>query len=428
MRLPCLGFARWGALLALLMTPGSGLASSAQVDQPITVDELVTAVLEVNPQVKSARAQWNSALHQIKQNYVPADPTFGYNNIDSWRGIGAPGIHEYTVTQPVQFPGKALYQADMARRTAKIAQISYLATVRDTRAAAETGYYQALLDDALADVTAAQLADLARVVKVTQIKYEVNQATQSDVISAQFDYSTPKQSLAQARLAARNDLRNLNQLLFRRPDSPLLLSRKINLKPFRARLDSLVDRAVASRQEILEAALTEKNNDVALKLARMEYLPDFTFGYNFDDFAVPNFAPAPSHTQDHTIMIGLTVPIFAWWRQREDITKAQYDLEAAADNLASIRKQTEVAVTQLYDQVQLDYQIAVNYRDYLVPLARENFNVALVAYTGQKIEFADLSGAIQRSYNARIAYLQAVNQFYAQEVALEQTVGSPILQ
>jgi outer membrane protein, heavy metal efflux system len=399
----------------------------ARTEQSITVGELVAAVLEVNPQVRAARAQWNSALHQIKQNYVPADPTFTYSNLDSSKDFNA-AVHAHAWSENFQFPGKALYQGDMAKRTAKIAEISYQATLRDTRAAAETGFYQVLLDTALANVTAAQVVDLGRVLKVAQVNYEANQAAQTDVISAQVDYSTSEQTLAQNRVSARNDLRQLNQLLFRHPDSPLVLDRKIELKPLTVRVDDLVDRAVAGRQEILEAALAEKNNDVALTLARMEYLPDYTLAYEFDYILQPGAQPLPNVTQGNTFSIAFNMPIFFWWHQKEDVTKARYDLEAAGDNLGSIRNQTEVAVTQLYDRVQLDYKIALTYRDYLVPLAREDFNVALIAYQSQKIQFPDLSGAVQRAYNTQIAYLQAVNQFLAQEVALEQTVGGPISQ
>jgi len=393
----------------------------------LTVEQLVQAVLRVNPQVRAARARWNSATHQIKQNYVPADPTFTYSNLESSRHFNA-AAHAHAWSDNFQFPGKGLLQADQARRTAEIARISYQATVRDTTAAAETGYYQALLDRALADSTAAQVADLGRVLKVTQISYETNQAAQTDVISAQFDYSTTQQQEQQLRVTALNDKRQLNQLLFRHPDSPLELDRKIELKPLTLALDALVNRASASRQEILEAALNEKNQDTALTLAKMEYLPDYSLGYEFDYILQPGAQPLPSVTQGNTFFIGFNLPIFFWWHQREDVTRTRFDLEAAADDLGSIRNQTEIAVTQLYSQVQLSYKIALTYRDYLVPLARRDFNVALIAYQSGKIHFPDLSGALQRAFNARIAYLQAENQVLAQQVALEQTVGGPLSQ
>ncbi|MGO9057222.1 MAG: TolC family protein [Candidatus Binataceae bacterium] len=201
---------------------------------------------------------------------------------------------------------------------------------------------------------------------------------------------------------------------------------RIDLRPLTVALDPLVDRASRSRQEILEAALTENNLDTALTLAKMEYLPDYSLAYEFDYILQPGARPLPNVTQGNTFSIGFNLPIFFWWHQREDVTKARFDFEAAGDDLGSIRSQTETAVTQLYSQVQLSYKIALSYRSYLVPLAQQDFKVALIAYQSGKIQFPALSGAVQRAFNARMAYLQAANQFLAQEVALEQTVGGPL--
>jgi cobalt-zinc-cadmium efflux system outer membrane protein len=421
----------WSVLLflppSLMLAAQLGYASGDAPLTPITVEQLVQAVLQVNPQVRAARARWNSAIHQIKQNYVPADPTFNYSNLESSKDFNA-AAHAHAWSDNFQFPGKAFLQGDQAKRTAEIARLSYEATCRDTRAAAETGYYQALLDAALADATAAQVADLERVLKVTQVNYETNQAAQTDVISAQFDYSTARQQEEQLLVSALNDKRQLNQLLFRRADSPLLLDRRIKLMPLKVPLDKLVEQAAMSRQEILQTALSEKNNETALMLAKMEYLPDYSLAYEFDYLLQPGTQPLPNVTQGNTFSIGFNMPIFFWWKQREDVTKAKFDLDAARDDLGSITSQTEIAVTRLYSQAQLSYKIALTYRDYLVALARQDFNVALIAYQSRKIQFPDLSGALQRSYNARIAYLQAENQFLAQVVALEQAVGEPLPQ
>jgi outer membrane protein TolC len=415
-------------LLPFLMLAAPEVHAGGEVPlTPVTVEQLVEAVLRVNPQVRAARARWNSSVHQIKQNYVPADPIFTYSNLESSKDFNA-AAHAHAWSDNFQFPGKALLQGGQARRTAEIARLSYEATCRDTRAAAETGYYQALLDAALADTTAAQVADLGRVLKVTQVNYETNQAAQTDVISAQFDYSTARQQEEQLLVSALNDKRQLNQLLFRHPDSPLSLDRRLKLKPLGVALDKLVEQAAMSRQEILQIALGEKNNETALTLARMEYLPDYSLAYEFDYILQPGAQPLPNVTQGNTFSIGFNMPIFFWWKQREDVTRAKFDLDAARDDLGSVKSQTEVAVTSLYSQAQLSYRIALTYRDYLVPLARQDFNVALIAYQNGKIKFPDLSGALQRAYNARIAYLQAENQFLAQVVALEQAVGEPLPQ
>ncbi len=393
----------------------------------LTVDQLVEIAERENPAVRASRERWFSAEHSIKQAYAPNDPVFTFFNTDSPSNpFGKAALQSYNVTESFQFPGKALLQTDQAKRNARIARLTYEAALRDTRAAVEAGYYQLLLDSALAKVNAENLDNLNRVLKVTQIAYTANQATQTDFISAEFDLAAARQQQAQYQTSVLNDKTALNQLLNRPPDEPLAIDRTLRLEPLKVRVDSLVDLAWRLRQEILESALAERNSNTALFLAKMEYLPDFTVGYQFDDYLVPNFAPSPSQTQDHSVIVGFNVPIFFWLHQNEDVARAGHDLEAARDDLASVRTQTAAAVTSTFRTTQLAYQTALLYRDSLIALSRQDFNVALIAYQSGKIDFTTLAGALGRDYAARINYLQAANQFLAGKVALEQTIGASL--
>jgi hypothetical protein len=56
----------------------------------------------------------------------------------------------------------------------------------------------------------------------------------------------------------------------------------------------LIDLATHLRQEILDAALAQHNALTALKLAKLEYAPDYTIGYEFDNYLLSNAAPAPT--------------------------------------------------------------------------------------------------------------------------------------
>jgi outer membrane protein, heavy metal efflux system len=394
-------------------------------EPPLTVEQLVEIAVEVNPQVRAAKEQWDAAQHQILQNYAPADPVFTYGNLDSSKHFNA-GAHTHNITESFQFPGEAFLQADEARRAAEIASLAYEAALRDLRAGVETAYYQVLLDEALAAVNAGNIANLEQVVHVTQIQYTANQATQADLISAEF-------ALAQARLQQRqyetnraNDRVGLNQLLYRRPASPLNLDQKIVLRPLEIRLDKAVDTAIHARQEILEAALAEKNSTTALKLAEMEYLPNYTVGTEFDYFLQPGTQPVPSVTQAYSFTFGFNLPVFFWIHQREDVRSAQHSLQAARYSMSSVLSQTEATVTQLFQSAQFAYESAQQYRGSLIPLADKDFKVALVGYQTGKVDFLTLSSALQSGYAARITYLQNANQFLADEVALEQAIGTPL--
>jgi len=403
------------------------LARDIRAEQTLTADQVIALALEANPQVRAARARWYSANHSINQNYAPADPILSYGNFDSpTDGIDHASSHSLQVSQSLQFPGKALLQADTAKRTAAIARLTYEAAQRDIRAQAETAFYQILLDSALADLAAEMVGSLRRVLEVTEVAYSASTATQADVIGAQFDFSAAGQQERQIRVSVANDETALNQLLNRSPNQPLLLDRRLEFSPLEARLDTLVDQATRLRQEILQAALAERNSATALTLAKLEYAPDYTLTYIFNHYLISSAAPAPNITQTHGFSIAFNAPLFFWLKQNEDVTRASYDLEAAREDLSSIKNQTAAQVTTLYRQAQLSYSTAVLYRNSLIPLARQWFEVALVGYQGSKIDFVTLVTTLRQSNDARVAYLQAANQFLAQRIALEQAIGGPI--
>jgi outer membrane protein TolC len=389
----------------------------------------VELAIESNPQIHSMRAQWEAAKHQILQNYAPADPNFTYANVDASHGLlNHAATHSHSLTENFQFPGKALLQADQAKRTANIARFAYEAAIRDLRAAVETGYYQVLLDQALIDIAGNNIENLHQVLKVTEIAYSTAQSSQTDFITAEVNLAQAQLQQRQYRINKANDETTLNQLLYRDPDNPLNLDRTMRLDRLNLQLQTAVDMAFRARQEILEAALTERNQNTALELAKFEYIPDYQVGYSYDQFLQSGAQPLANVTHGNTLSIGFNVPIFFWIHQREDVKAAEYALEAARSNLKLIRSQTAAAVTQLYRSAQFAYESSQLYKGSLIPLANQDFRVALVAYQSQKIDFLTLSAALQTSYATQTSYLQNANQFLAGRVALEQAIGAPLPQ
>jgi outer membrane protein TolC len=404
-------------------------ASLRAADAPLTVSQLVEIAIEANPQVRSARYRYDAAAHSIKQTVAPNDPVFTYTNSDSVKSpVGRAALREFNVSESFQFPGKALHQRDQAVRSAEIAHLMLVATIRDVRAATETAYFQLVLDSSLAAVNDENVRNLDTVVRVAETAYSGSKVAQTDVISSEFDLAAARQLQRQYIIAQANDETTLNLLLNRPVGSPLSVDRTLRVEALNARLDALIDRAYAMRQEILEAALAERNMNSALYLAKMEYLPDFTLAVQYDDYLVPSFAPKPNQKRDWSAVVGFNMPIFFWLKQDEDVARAKANLQAARSDLSLIRIQTAAAVAILFRTAQFAYESTILYRDSLIPLAQQNFRVALTAYQSGKIDFVTLSLVLQREYVARVSYLQAANQFLAGEVSLEQAIGAPLHQ
>jgi cobalt-zinc-cadmium efflux system outer membrane protein len=410
-------------LLTILLVVGSIGSATGVSAEILSLQQAIARAQTLNPQVRAAGHRWESAKHQIIQNYTPTDPQFSFTNSDSWRGfLGGSGTHNVTVTQSLQFPGKGLLQGRNAQRNAEIARLMYVATVRDVRAQAQITYYQIQLDMALSDLISENIASLQQLLKVTEVAYTVNTVTQGDFINAEFALLAAQELFRQQKVTLANDKTVLNILLDRRADEPLEVDPKFDLTTFETSLDQIVARAISSRQEIVQAALTEQNQDTAVTLAQLEYAPDYTLGFGFDHWLIASFAPKPNHTEDYNFSIAFNLPIF-FWAKNEDISRARQNLDAAKEDLESIRIQTAGQITSLYRQILRSRETALLYRNTLIPLAHQSFEVMLVAYQSKKADFTTLIATFRQQSDARSTYLQAVNQLLAGKVALEQAAG-----
>jgi cobalt-zinc-cadmium efflux system outer membrane protein len=353
-----------GALMLAIATVGFVASNARAADTPLSEAQLVEIAIEANPAVKSARYRWDAAVHSIKQTVAPNDPIFTYTNSDSVKNpVGRAALREFNFTETFQFPGKALYQRDQAVRSADIAHLMLAATVRDVRAATETAYFQLVLDGSLSEVNAENVQNLDQVVRVTETAYSASTVPQTDVISSEFDLAAARQLQRQYLTAVANDETALNLQLYRPVGEPLSVDRTLKLEALTFPLDALIDRAYAARQEILEAALAERNANTALYLAKMEYLPDFSVGVQYDDYLVPSFAPKLSQPRDWVGIIGFNLPVFFWLKQNEDVVRAKASLQAARSDQALIKIQTAAAVATLFRNAQFGYETAILYRD-----------------------------------------------------------------
>ena len=113
-------------------------------------------------------------------------------------------------------------------------------------------------------------------------------------------------------------------------------------------------------------------------------------------------------------------------KQNEDVARAGDDLEAAREDLESLRINTAARVTILYRHAQFDYQEALTYRDSIIPRSHEAFENSLAAYSRHGEDFAELALVRERLRQARSSYLEAARRLMEGRIALEQEIGGPL--
>ena len=113
-------------------------------------------------------------------------------------------------------------------------------------------------------------------------------------------------------------------------------------------------------------------------------------------------------------------------KQKEDVVRADYDLQAAREDLQGLRINTAAQVTLLYRHAQFDFQEALRYRDTIVPAREEVFKSALAAYRKHGAYLAELVHGRVQLREARSAYLQAAARLMQDRISLEQEIGEPL--
>jgi len=110
------------------------------------------------------------------------------------------------------------------------------------------------------------------------------------------------------------------------------------------------------------------------------------------------------------------------------VQKSLHDLAAARYDLGSIKNQTAAAVTTLYCTALLDYHQPTLYRDSLIPSPGKGTRSLSLAISLESSISRSCRIVISSSMPLQISQLQFENQYFAQKVALEQTIGAPLSQ
>ena len=114
----------------------------------------------------------------------------------------------------------------------------------------------------------------------------------------------------------------LKGILGREQDSPDVSIGEIFPSVVKAE-DAGLRRLASSSSPVLQQALAmEEKSDVALSLAKRDYLPDFSVGYMYQK-------RGPGFPDLYRLTLGATIPLYFWRKQTPAIEQAALEKEAA---------------------------------------------------------------------------------------------------
>lgn len=414
------GTATATVLAALILIP-AWASAQGQRDTLRLVDAIALAQRD-NPALQAARLTADAAAERVSPAGAWSDPmlSFGLMNrpLDGFGTDEMMTMNSIELMQRIPWPGKLGFAEERAERLADAQALDAAETERQLVARVTSAYYQlAFMDRGL--VVMRETRDLLRdFLDVSSTRYAVGEGLQQDVLQAQVAVAQMTEDitvLEQDRIAM---AARLNALLGRPATVAIAALGLPEPEGALPPVDSLMLRAAAERPALAAARERARAAEAGYRSSRRQLYPDFTVSLGYGQ--------RPQYTDMATIMIGVSVPIFAGSSQlplRREMAAEQAAREAEARDLYN---ETFARLTELRADAERAARLAALYQDAILPQARAAVESAFSAYRVGAVDYMTLVENEMTVNRYEIESLRLAADYQRSLAELEALVGGPI--
>ena len=386
----------------------------------LTLEKAVSLALRQNPAVLVAEKEVSAALGKRMQLEAVADPTLVFRDEGLAFRRNADGTPEkeisFGVEQNLEFPGKRALRAEIGRAGEARAGLVLGRTRLLVSARVKKAYYAAVLARKTVESLEKSAALLDEFITSLLAKYQAGDTTYADVLRAKVEKARLQNQILEDRkngAAARGEL---NLLLGRRGDEPLVLSTDMTYVPLTKGLAAWKEEARIASPTLKLAAAKRGQSLTALLLARKSVLPDFSLGLYFPSLRTGSWG----------FSIGLSLPI---WRTR---TNGEIREAEAANDIAALSESQEEArlmarIDQAFESVRTAEDQVKIFEQRLLKDLEDELKLSVSQYGYAKLEFFSLLDLYRTYAAAQLEHLKSLFLYLTSltdlEVAGEYAAG-----
>lgn len=398
----------------------------------LTLSNAIISARATSPDLRVSVAQAQSADYRAVQALAPSLPSFSYSFQDMntpYHGLDTPASRVLSLTQPINFPGKALLSHSSLSHQAQALGSQAQAQALQVSLNVKTAYYQLQITRENLTLNAEQHLFYERIFATAKRRYEAGAITQVDLLNAEVALRSNENDLSDLKSAESQARAQLNLLIGE------AIERKYEVEAMKPNLNKtfslsqLQDNMLENRNELRAARHLAEAANRSYRLAQMSLLPDFqiTAGTTFYD--VPEASPIfTTVSSNHTYFIGLqaSVPIWFLFDQRLGISAASSDMTAAEASLRSSINQSKLALENAYDTFVATRTKIQNFEEHIIPLTDQSLNLAIVNYGAGKIDFQTLADTATARRTTRQTYLNTIMNYLVSYSTIGQLIGEDL--
>jgi len=384
---------------------------------------LIEEALRDSPLIAAARSHWQALTKVPVQESTLPDPQITFQNMAVGNAIPGNDLQTnnfayfgYGVSQDIPFPTKLQLKAAVAETEAKSTRAAYQAQVRSVVEQVEETYFNLFYLGNSLSLLEQTYDEFQHLAHITEAQYQVAMAQQQDVLKAQLQMTSILNEEQTTRGEFEQGQADLKAVLGREQDSPDLRIGELKPSAFTLNDQQLRRLAMTASPLLKQAEALEAKSDESLKLAREDYIPDFSIAYMYQKTG----ARFPDY---YMATLGIKIPLYFWRKQTPAIEQAALEKESSRAQTYAIKLSVMSLVQNQWIAIQTTERVLKLYRDGLIPQAEATLKSALATYRVGKVDFQTVLSAEIDVLRLRQQYDRAIADHEIAAAKIYQIIG-----
>ncbi|MBL7994379.1 TolC family protein [bacterium] len=395
----------------------------AQMQNDISLNELIQEALNNNPQLHSVRHQADAAKEQIKQVTSLDAPQVGIefyqtpirsfpiatrNNMET----------DYFVQQMFPWPGKLSGMGKITENNAAMKDQESKALEKKIIRDLKSAYYELYLVQRKMEINEENKLIMQKIIDIAIKQYEVGAGNQSDILRAQTELTqlTNESFLLEKEEGITEAM--INTLISRPANQPLGRIADLEIHDIKLSFSQLAAMAEDSRAELKAMGFNIEMFKSEQALAKREFYPDIMVRGMYKNMS--------NTSKDFwSLMIGFNVPIAFWSKN-----KYQGKVNEFGKHVNHARMEYQDTKNMIGNDIQnalvimeSSRKLADEIKYHLIPQAEAALDATLASYQSGKTSFIMTLDSYRMLLMAKLDYSMSVMNTAVSEARLEQAVG-----
>lgn len=396
--------------------------------ESITLNQLLFAAVNNNPELKTIQLQIESKKSEAEQKAYLPDPMFEFELDDIMTDFKKVGMINFYISQMFMFPGKLNLERESVLRSKSMLESEQLEMAVKMMNMVRMNYYDLFFIGQKLQVNYESQLLVKTLMSAAEAKYTVGKGMQQEVFKAQIEYSRLINEETVLKLQRRNifsELARITKILI--DENTRISYADINVDYLldkgtfnydEKNVSSLVTYAIEHRPEIKTLQKKILMNRTDVEMAKISRLPDFSLklGYKILPF---------EETNAFAFMLGINIPIAPWTSGKYDysIQKSEINIKAAQQELEAKKNEIRKEVTTIVNNLGAAKETMNYYYGVMLPQTENTLKSTQYNYETNMTSFLDLLDSYKMYQDARIMYYESVNMYLKMISELETSAG-----